>query len=302
MRLVMRFRTHIDACIRTRLTSILAHSQKNVKGGSKMKTDSRSRPPPGWIRYCRDRASRKPPIGVPLFVCRGSCRNHHDAAFLLRSMMIIYEEEIMKIDVLYKNLDGFIRDFDNFRFGEGTCAHHLGVWCPRIGDENSDLSGTALKDLEALDLEGVLTIETEPPQREPVLDGTVLYLLGEEIGEPVLFHELLHCYIARLVTLPARYRDALIVSLTVELSKQVPQLAKYCEDVLALFEQEPGSANYNAFEPKVNRHLANRRHGLLFLLKALDLDIRHGWPLGTVLTRGQSDLEHMFEPDEEETF
>lgn len=71
-------------------------------------------------------------------------------------------------------------------------------------------------------------------------------------------------------------------------------------DCLCLPEQEARrTGDGMAFADSFEMQLARRPQGLLFLLKSIELDLRYGWEPGTVWSRGESDFDHMFEPDEE---
>ncbi len=158
----------------------------------------------------------------------------------------------------------------------------------------------AQKELDELDLDGSITIETKKPTDSLVLDGSTLYYFDEEFSLPAFLHELLHIEMARLNRLPRYYEDALIVSLHEYLTSEVEDLQCYLQDCLCLPEQEGRRTNDSlAYEDPVEWKLSCRPQGLLFLLKSIELDLRYGWEPGTVWSRGESDFDHMFEPDEE---
>ena len=207
----------------------------------------------------------------------------------------------MNANFLYEMLSEHQTDFDDFRFAEGSITRTMGVWCPRIEDENTSLPSTAQRELEELDFDGTVIIETEKPSSPIVLNGSVLYFFDTDFHLQPFLHELLHCEIELLEQLPRYYQDALIVALTAYLTPKVAALPSYLRDCLSLPEQEARRTCYGeGFDDPVERQLASRPQGLLFLLKSIELDLRNGWALGTVWSRGNSDFDHLFIPSEDE--
>jgi hypothetical protein len=91
--------------------------------------------------------------------------------------------------------------------------------------------------------------------------------------DDVLLHEMIHLYEDYLQTLPFYYRDMLFWALYRDLHKKIEKLDEIIDSHSLLLVQQD---------------IDNRggTHGILFLLKSLDLDIKMKSPLGTVFGYG----------------
>lgn len=95
-------------------------------------------------------------------------------------------------------------------------------------------------------------------------------------SDSTILHELIHVHELALgdETVPLYFRDMLFWSLYQQVRKRIPQLDKMISDH-AMF---------------LNQKVLNDRggkHDILFLLKSFDLDMRKGYPLGTVFGYGR---------------
>ena len=91
----------------------------------------------------------------------------------------------------------------------------------------------------------------------------------------VLLHEMIHFYERRFDRFPKYFRDMVLVSLYTDLSPKVLEMG---EELNALILKALNALNANAID------VTGGDHSILFYLKSLDLDIKMGYPLGTVFT------------------
>ena len=94
--------------------------------------------------------------------------------------------------------------------------------------------------------------------------------------DDVILHEMIHLHEAVLDGLPTYYRDVVLYCLYKELQSKVPDLDDRIE-----------SHGHILNESTLAR--TGGRHDILFLLKSFDLDLRMGYPLGTVFGYGMAD-------------
>lgn len=92
----------------------------------------------------------------------------------------------------------------------------------------------------------------------------------------VVLHELIHLYEFVVNELPLYFHDALYWSLYAKLKNRIPDLD---EIITSRTHVLIGSSIYNQ----------GGLHDILFLLESFDLDIRMGYPLGTVFAYGASE-------------
>lgn len=103
-------------------------------------------------------------------------------------------------------------------------------------------------------------------------------LIPEKVDDDAtLFHEMIHLHEELINTLPMYYHDMLLWSLYADLKNKIEDLDKVITDHAYLLS---GNTIYES----------GGTHDILFLLKSLDLDIRKGYPLGTVFAYGRQDL------------
>ncbi len=96
-------------------------------------------------------------------------------------------------------------------------------------------------------------------------------------NDVVLLHELIHVHERLVNAFPIYYHDTLYWALYSDLKKKIPRID----------EMITGHAHV-LIGQSIERE--GGAHGVLFLLKSLDLDIRMGWKLGTVFNFGYEDL------------
>lgn len=106
-------------------------------------------------------------------------------------------------------------------------------------------------------------------------EGKIEISKDYENDKSVILHELIHYYENMLEEeLPSLIRELLVLELYNKLIPQIPDLRKrifkHCE-LYSYTETFKGSG----------------QHGVLFFLKSLDLDVRCGFPLGTVCGYGR---------------
>ena len=92
----------------------------------------------------------------------------------------------------------------------------------------------------------------------------------------VILHEMIHAYEGILNESYWSYKEILLICLYEKLSKKVPNLDN---------RLVKNSQLYIGWKTA----LSGGRHGLLFYLKSLDLDLRCGYPLGTVCGYGRDE-------------
>ena len=93
-------------------------------------------------------------------------------------------------------------------------------------------------------------------------------------SDHVILHEMIHAHEDLLCSVPMFYRDNLYWSLYIDLREKIPNLDNLI------------TANAGLAEA-TNRYDKGGDHGILFLLKSLDLDLRMGYNLGTVYAYGK---------------
>ncbi len=92
--------------------------------------------------------------------------------------------------------------------------------------------------------------------------------------DKTILHELIHLHESVVNELPLYYHDMICWALYKDLKNKIPQLDEIVSDHAHLLT---GASIYS------NGGL----HDILFLLKSFDLDIRKGYPLGTVFAYGR---------------
>jgi len=95
-------------------------------------------------------------------------------------------------------------------------------------------------------------------------------------SDSTIMHEMIHLHEAVINDLPMYFHDMLYWALYKELKEKIPQLDEIITQHAHILT---GSTLYSA----------GGLHDILFLLKSFDLDIRQGYPLGTVFSYGKDD-------------
>ena len=96
-------------------------------------------------------------------------------------------------------------------------------------------------------------------------------------NDAVLLHELIHVHERIVNAFPIYYHDTLYWALYTDLKKKIPELDELISEHAHMLVEQDIDRDGGA-------------HGVLFLLKSLDLDIRMRWPLGTVFNYGYQKL------------
>ena len=105
----------------------------------------------------------------------------------------------------------------------------------------------------------------------------VICLPPESIDDNrVVMHEMIHLHEFVINSQPMFFHDMLLWALYADLRKRIPKLDEIITDHAHALT---GSSIY----------WRGGTHDILFLLKSFDLDIRMGWPLGTVFGYGKDD-------------
>ena len=113
-------------------------------------------------------------------------------------------------------------------------------------------------------------------------------VLNSDACTPTLLHETIHIYEEALDNLPGYYREALLLCLYKDLRGKIPDL----DDRIISFTH-----------PIVGEQIMFRGgvHGILFLLKSFDLDLKCGYDLGTVCGYGQDEHDDEQDMNDRET-
>lgn len=94
--------------------------------------------------------------------------------------------------------------------------------------------------------------------------------------DTVLLHEMIHFYESAVNEFPLYFHDALLWSLYSDLKGKIPKLDAIITDNAHILIES-------------TLYTDGGLHDILFLLKSFDLDIRNGYPLGSVFGYGRED-------------
>ncbi|MDO5785819.1 MAG: hypothetical protein Q4P20_12230 [Eubacteriales bacterium] len=94
--------------------------------------------------------------------------------------------------------------------------------------------------------------------------------------DTVLLHEMIHFYESAVNELPLYFHDALLWSLYSDLKGKIPKLDAIITDNAHILIES-------------TLYTDGGLHDILFLLKSFDLDIRNGYPLGSVFGYGREE-------------
>lgn len=94
--------------------------------------------------------------------------------------------------------------------------------------------------------------------------------------DTVLLHEMIHFYESAVNEFPLYFHDALLWSLYSDLKGKIPKLDTIITDNAHILIES-------------TLYTDGGLHDILFLLKSFDLDIRNGYPLGSVFGYGRED-------------
>ena len=108
-------------------------------------------------------------------------------------------------------------------------------------------------------------------------EAFLLSIAPECVNEDsVLLHEMIHLYEMILNNYPLFFHDMMLYSLYSDLKNKLPDLDELIKGHAHILTQENITRNGGI-------------HDILFLLKSFDLDLRRGYPLGTVFGYGRAD-------------
>lgn len=182
-------------------------------------------------------------IAKPAFVCKGE-------AFLYWQANEATPEDIQ----LYNRVMEFADDFQDMRFE--NCADNI-------------------PDLDAIPDFDYTICKSKDPEGYAVAsyDSSSGVLTARYDAEDfVLLHEMIHLHEDLLdrvqKNLRPILRDMLCWSFYRKLKKRIPAIDEIIDD-------------WSTFENQDALHNAGGTHSVLFLMKSFDLDIKHGWELGT---------------------
>lgn len=172
--------------------------------------------------------------------------------------------------------------FEDMKFSPGTPAGELTkIGVKGVGDE--DWTETYMDmpvSIQYASCQFVKFIVTEPEN-----DSDACYNNQEQSicispdlidDDTVLLHEMIHFYESAVNEFPLYFHDALLWSLYSDLKGKIPELDAIITDNAHILIES-------------TLYTDGGLHDILFLLKSFDLDIRNGYPLGSVFGYGRED-------------
>lgn len=96
-------------------------------------------------------------------------------------------------------------------------------------------------------------------------------------NKSVVLHEMIHAYVRILYDFNPTLLENIMLSLYLKLSPLIPDLDKKIK-------------NHSELSSQIELDCSAGHHGLTFFLKSLDLDIRCGYPLGTICGYGRDSM------------
>ena len=113
-------------------------------------------------------------------------------------------------------------------------------------------------------------------------NNQILYIAPEYLDDDVvILHEMIHLHEFVVNSTPMYYHDALIWGLYANLKHKIKDIDKMINRHIHLLNEQ-------------SIHHRGGVHDLLFLLKSIDLDIKRGYPFGTVFGYGTIDVFKQF--------
>lgn len=170
--------------------------------------------------------------------------------------------------------------FDDMLFQKGSCTYDLLKIQTKDGDSWKEDVYSLPDELEYFEYEWFRYNLTPPEGSDGCFDKSTLTfsVLPEAIdnGNTVL-HEMIHLHEYVINDLPMFFHDMVFWALYSKLKTHIPKLDEIVTDHAHVLTG-------------ATLHATGGTHDILFLLKSFDLDIRMGYPLGTIFSYGREDL------------
>lgn len=197
-----------------------------------------------------------------------------DQDFVIWLNTIATEDEKNLIDKIYD----FSEMFEDMLFANGTDSYFLMQYQAKINGEWRNVSDSLRDELEYFNY-GWFNYKVEP--LEEGVGGCfnleeMLLCVPPNAEDHTILHEMIHLHEFVINDLPMYYHDMLYWALYQNLRKKIDGLDDVISDHAHIVTQ---SGLYSQ----------GGLHDILFLLKSFDLDIRQGYPLGTVFGYGRID-------------
>ena len=190
-----------------------------------------------------------------------------------------YNSEAAPDDLaLLERVEEFGEQFEDMLFKPGTSSYDLTKVRTIADDETWTEVGDSLpEELDGFDYSWFRYKAEKPEGCDGYFNAqdSVLCVPSDSEDSTVL-HEMIHLHEAVINDLPMYWHDMLYWALYQDLREKIPALDEIITSHAHLLT---GSILYET----------GGLHDILFLLKSFDLDIRMGYPLGTVFAYGRAD-------------
>ena len=179
---------------------------------------------------------------------------------------------------LMERVENFSGLFEDMLFKSGTATHEL-IEAQRTDDSGNVITfgDTLAGPLEGFNYSCFRYKAEEPEHSDGFFDvQNSLLCVPLDADDSTVLHEMIHLHESVINDLPMYYHDMLYWALYQQLKDKIPQL-----DTIIT------SHAHIVTGKKLYRE--GGTHDILFLLKSFDLDIKMGYPLGTVFAYGRTD-------------
>ena len=188
------------------------------------------------------------------------------------------EEAAPEDVVLYERVEGFCEFFEDMCFAPGTKPYEL-TKC-QAKDDDGEWFDTSMSLPDELEYFSYTWFRYKVEKQEG-LSGSFNHLTSVLTVEPdaddsTILHEMIHLHEFLINDQPMYFHDMLYWALYRDLKDKIPKL----DEIIT------GHAHLLTESSLFNQ---GGLHDILFLLKSFDLDIRMGYPLGTVFGYGRID-------------
>lgn len=181
---------------------------------------------------------------------------------------------------LYEKVESFGILFWDMLFKNGTCSFELTMVKTKDPDGNWYSAGMDVaEELERFDYSSYYYRVEDLPYCDAYFNKAErLLCVSPEMlsSDSTILHEMIHLHESVINELPMYLHDMLYWVLYSDLKKKIPQLDE-------IITQQAHILNESTL------YSDGGLHDILFLLKSFDLDIRQGYPLGTVFSYGKED-------------
>lgn len=181
---------------------------------------------------------------------------------------------------LYEKVENFGVLFWDMLFKQGTCSYELTRVNVTEQNGNSFSAGMGVvEELEGFDYSSFYYKVEDLPDYDAYYNrAEKLLCVSTEMlsSDSTILHEMIHLHEAVINELPMYLHDMLYWALYKDLKEMIPQLDEIITRHAHILTE---STLYSE----------GGLHDVLFLLKSFDLDIRQGYPLGTVFAYGKED-------------